>query len=67
LHFRKGGKDVLPDPPHCKGYKFKTPGFINLGGFDQPQVPLADQVTQRQAPVLVLLDHRNDKTQIGLR
>ena len=51
-------QDGLTDPPYGVGDELKASGLIELlGGLDQPEVALVDQVRQGEPLVLVLLSY----------
>src|SRR5690606_34654753 len=61
-------QDGLTDPPYGIGNEFKTFGLIKtFGRFDQSEIPLVNQIAQREPLVLVLLGHGDDKTKVRLR
>ena len=61
-----GLEDGLANPPHRIGDELEASCLVKLlGSLDKAQVPLVNQVRQRQALVLVLLGYRYDKTQVG--
>ena len=63
----QGGQDRLPDPPDRVGDELDALVGIELpGGGEQPEVALADEVAERQPPVLVLLGHRDDEAEVSL-
>ena len=56
----------MADPPHGVRDEHESACLVEfLGGFDQSQVALVDEVGQAQALVLVLLSHGNDEAQVG--
>ena len=56
----------MADPPHGVRDELETPCLVEfLGGFDQTQVALVDEVRQTQSLVLVLLSNRNHETEVG--
>ena len=58
-------KDRLANPPHGVGDKLESTGFIKpLCGLDKAQISFIDQVSKREALVLVLLGNRNNKAKI---
>ena len=62
----KGLEDALANPPHGVGNEFEATGLVELlGGLDQAQVALVDEVREAESLVLVLLGHGNHKAQIG--
>ena len=59
-------QDRLADPPYGIRNKFEAARFVELlGGLDQSQIPLVDQVRQRQALVLVLFRNGNHEPKVG--
>ena len=61
------GQDRLADPPDRVGDELDALVGIEFpGSGEQPEVALADQVAERQAPVLVLLGDRDDEAQVAL-
>ncbi len=61
-------KNCLANPPDGIGDKLEATGFIEaLRGFDETVVTFVDQVGKRKSLSLVLLSHRNDKTEVGSR
>ena len=58
-------EDRLPDPPHGVGDELDALGLVELvGGADEAEVALVDQVGERDALVLVLLGDRDDEAQV---
>ena len=61
------GEDRLADPPDRVRDELDAVVGIELPGRgEETHVPLADQVHQRDAPVLVLLRHRDHETEVAL-
>src|ERR1044072_8244930 len=59
-------EDRLTDPPNSIGNKLETAGFIKtLGSFYEAQVTFINEITERQALILVLFSHGHHKAQIG--
>ena len=59
--------DGLPDPPDGIRDEFDfLSGVEALGGLDQPDVPLVDQVEERQPASAIALGVGDDEAQIGL-
>src|SRR5215208_6187159 len=64
---RERRQDRLPDPPHRVRDELDTLVGVELTrSGEQPDVPLADQVDQREAAVLVLLRHRDHEAEVPL-
>ena len=62
-----GPGDRLADPPCGVRGKLEAPTIVELVDRPhQPDVPLLDEVQERQPAVRVLLGHRHDQPQIGL-
>ena len=62
-----GPGDGLPDPPRRVSGKLEAPIRLKLfRRFHQAQVPLLDQIQERQAPPGVPLGHRDHQPQICL-
>src|SRR5215208_384285 len=64
---RERRKDRLADPPD--GVRDELDSLVGVElprGREQPDVPLADQVDEREAAVLVLLGHRDHEAQVAL-
>ena len=58
-------EDALADPPHGVGDELEAAGLVELlGGLDQAEVALVDQVRKAQALVLVLLRDGHDETEV---
>ena len=59
--------DTLSDPPNSVGDEFEPLGFVEaFGSSDQSNVPLGNEVFQGEAMTLILLGHRNHKSQVGI-
>ena len=62
----QGLKNGLANPPNRVRDELETTGFVKpLCGLDEPQVAFVDQIRQRQSLVLVLLGHRDHKSEVG--
>ncbi len=60
-------QDRLADPPYGIRDELVAAGFVEpLGGLDQTEVALVDQVAERESLILILLGHTDDEAQIGL-
>ena len=58
-------QDRLTDPPHGIGDELEAAGLVELlGGLDQAEVALVDQVGQADALVLVLLGDGDDEPEV---
>ena len=58
-------EDALADPPHGVGDELEAAGLVELlGGLDQAEVALVDQVGQADALVLVLLGYGDDEPEV---
>ena len=61
-------EDRLADPPHGIGDELETARLVELlGGLDQAEVALVDQVRQAQTLVLILFGDGDHETQVGFR
>ena len=59
-------KNRLAYPPYGVRNELESPRLVELlGGLDQPEISLVDQIGQRQALVLILFRNRNDEPQVG--
>ena len=59
-------EDRLTDPPHGIGDELEAAGLVELlGGLDQPEVALVNQVGEAQSLILVLLGYGHHETQVG--
>ena len=59
-------KDRLANPPHGVGDELEAAGFVELlGGLDQSEVALVDQVREAQSLILVLFGHGHHEAQVG--
>ena len=59
-------QDRLANPPDRVGNELDSLGLVEfMGGADQPEVPLIDQIGKGDALVLVLLGYRDDEPKIA--
>src|SRR3954451_15732970 len=59
--------DRLADPPRRVGRELEALAVVELlGGADQPERPLLDEVEEGQALVAVVLGDRDDEAEVGL-
>ena len=64
---RERGEDRLADPPHGVGDELHALIGIELArGGEQPDVPLPDEIDERESAVLVLLRDRDDEAEVAL-
>lgn len=62
-----GLENGLTNPPHSVGDELEAAGFVEaLGGLDEADVTLVNQVGEAETLVLVLLGHRDHETEVGL-
>ena len=62
----EGLEDGLTDPPDGVGDEFEAAGFVEfLGGLDEAEVALVDEVGQAEALVLVLFGNGDDEAEVG--
>src|SRR2546427_3967496 len=65
--FREGPQDGLPDPPDGVGDELgPLRVVVAVGGLDEPEVPLVQQVFEGEPEVPVLAGHLDDEAEVGL-